>query len=99
MAHSVFVGDTVARVAASLNKVDRRAYDTTISGLKGGGCKAAGYRLAATDGGDLESSGDAGDAQRAARRHVRLRLTFHTLAVSTPGEVGRELPARSHQSR
>jgi hypothetical protein len=46
VAHSVFVVDTVARVAASLNKVDRRAYDTAISGLKGEGCKAAGYRWA-----------------------------------------------------
>jgi len=46
------VVDTVARVAASLNKTDRRAYDAAISGLKGEGCKAAGYRLAATDGGD-----------------------------------------------
>ncbi|MGO9322867.1 MAG: hypothetical protein ACLQBY_18980 [Solirubrobacteraceae bacterium] len=52
MAHSVFVVDTVTRVAASLNKTDRRAYDAAISGLKGEGCKAAGYRLAATDGGD-----------------------------------------------
>jgi hypothetical protein len=38
----VFVVDTVARVAASLNKTDRRAYDAAISGLKGEGCKAAG---------------------------------------------------------
>ena len=53
MAHSVFVVDTVARVATSLNKTDRRAYDAAISGLKGEGCKAAGYRLAATDGGDF----------------------------------------------
>lgn len=53
MAHSVFVVDTVARVAASLSKVDRRAYDAAISGLKGEGCKAAGYRLAAADGGDF----------------------------------------------
>lgn len=53
MAHSVFVVDTVARVAASLNKVDRRAYDAAISSLKGEGCKAAGYRLAATEGGDF----------------------------------------------
>lgn len=53
MAYSVFVVDTVARVVASLNKVDRRAYDTAISGLKGEGCQAAGYRLAATDGGDF----------------------------------------------
>ncbi len=53
MAHSVFVVDTVARVAASLNKVDRRAYDTAISGLKGEGCKAAGYRLVAAGGGDF----------------------------------------------
>jgi len=44
VAHSVFVVDTVARVAASLNKTDRRAYDAAISGLKGEGCKAAGYR-------------------------------------------------------
>jgi hypothetical protein len=50
VAHSVFVVDTVARVAASLNKTDRRAYDAAISGLKGEGCKAAGYRLAAADG-------------------------------------------------
>jgi hypothetical protein len=53
VAHSVFVVDTVARVAASLNKVDRRAYNAAISGLKGEGCKAAGYRLAAADGGDF----------------------------------------------
>lgn len=53
MAHSVFVVDTVARIAASLNKTDRRAYNAAISGLKGDGCKAAGYRLAATDGGDF----------------------------------------------
>jgi hypothetical protein len=53
MAHSVFVVDTVARAAASLNKVDRRAYDAAISGLKGEGCKAAGYRLAAAGGGDF----------------------------------------------
>ncbi len=53
MAHSVFVVDTVARVADSLNRVDRRAYDVAISGLKGEGCKAAGYRLAAADGGDF----------------------------------------------
>ena len=53
MAHSVFVVDTVARVAASLSKTDRRVYDTAISGLKGEGCKAAGYRLAAADGGDF----------------------------------------------
>lgn len=53
MAHPVFVVDTVARVAASLNKTDRRSYDAAISGLKGEGCKAAGYRLAATDGGDF----------------------------------------------
>jgi hypothetical protein len=45
--------DTVARVAASLNKTDRLPYDAAISGLKGGGCKAAGYRLAAADGGDF----------------------------------------------
>lgn len=32
MAHSVFVVDTVARVAASLNKTDRRVYDTAIAG-------------------------------------------------------------------
>jgi hypothetical protein len=53
MAYSVFVVNTVARVVASLNKVDRRAYDAAISGLKGEGCKAAGYRLAAADGGDF----------------------------------------------
>ncbi len=53
MAHSVFVVDTVARVAAALNKIDRRAYDAAITGLKGEGCKAAGYRLAAMDGGDF----------------------------------------------
>lgn len=53
MAHSVFVVHTVARVAASLNKTDWRAYDAAISGLKGEGCKAAGYRLAAADGGDF----------------------------------------------
>ena len=53
MAHSVFVVDTVARVAAVLNKIDRRGYDAAISDLKGEGCKAAGYRLAATDGGDF----------------------------------------------
>lgn len=53
MAYSVFVVDTVARVVASLDKVDRRAYDTALSGLKGEGCKAAGYRLAAADGGDF----------------------------------------------
>jgi len=47
------VVDTVARVAASLNKADRRAYDAAISGLKGDGCKAAGDRLAAIDGGDF----------------------------------------------
>jgi len=49
----VFVVDTVARAAASLNKVDRRAYDAAISGLKGEGCRAAGYRLAAAGGGDF----------------------------------------------
>jgi hypothetical protein len=53
VAHSVFVVDDVARVATSLNKIDRRAYDAAISGLKGEGCKAAGYRLAATDGEDF----------------------------------------------
>ena len=53
MAHAVFVVDAVARVAASLNKADRRAYDAAISGLKGEGCKAAGYRLAAIEGGDF----------------------------------------------
>jgi hypothetical protein len=53
VAHPVFVADTVARVAASLNKADRRIYDAAISGLKGEGCKAAGYRLAAADGGDF----------------------------------------------
>jgi hypothetical protein len=53
MAHPVFVVDTVARVAASLSKPDRRAYDAAISGLKGEGCKAAGYRLAASDGHDF----------------------------------------------
>ncbi len=53
MAHLVFVVDTVARVAASLDRADRRAYDAAISGLKGDGCKAAGYRLAASDGGDF----------------------------------------------
>jgi hypothetical protein len=53
VAYSVFVVDMVARVAASLNKIDRRAYDAAISGLKGEGCRAAGYRLAATDGGDF----------------------------------------------
>ncbi len=53
MAHAVFVVDTVARVVASLSKTDRRAYDAAISGLKGEGCKAAGYRLAAADGGDF----------------------------------------------
>ncbi len=53
MAHSVFLVDTVVRVVASLNKVDRRAYDTAISSLKGEGCKAAGYRLAAADRGDF----------------------------------------------
>jgi hypothetical protein len=53
VAHPVFVVDTVARVASSLNRTDRRAYDAAISGLKGEGCKAAGYRLAASDGGDF----------------------------------------------
>jgi hypothetical protein len=53
MAHSVFVVDTVACIAASLNRVDRRGYEAAISGLKGEGCKAAGYRLAAADGGDF----------------------------------------------
>lgn len=52
MAHSVFVVNAVATVAATLNKRDRRAYDTAIAGLKGEGCKAAGYRLAALDSGD-----------------------------------------------
>jgi hypothetical protein len=47
------VVDTVARVVASLDKTDRRTYDAAISGLKGEGCKAAGYRLAAADGGDF----------------------------------------------
>lgn len=52
MPHSVFVVDTAAAVAAGLDKRDRRAYDAAIAGLKGEGCKAAGYRLAALDGGD-----------------------------------------------
>jgi hypothetical protein len=42
VAFSVFVVDTVARVAISLNKVDRRAYDAAISGLKGEGLQGCG---------------------------------------------------------
>jgi hypothetical protein len=52
MAHTVLVASSVARAAANLDKRHRRAYGAAIAGLKGEGCKAGGYRLAAIGGGD-----------------------------------------------
>jgi hypothetical protein len=72
MAHPVLVVDTVVRVAASLRKPDRRAYDAAISGLKGEGCKAAGYRLAASDGSDFPMC----------CRHLASAWRMHTLFVN-----------------